>query len=384
MSLRCLTRRFSVTGGYFDNAATSFPKPEACAREICRYLNEIGGPYGRSAYGRALEASRTVEETRDLVAALLGAGNPERILFTAGATSAINTIIKGLDLRDGSILVGPLEHNAVMRPLEALRESNGLEIRILPALSDGRVDLASVANMDFSGCLLAAVNHMGNVNGVIQPIGELKTLLGDIPLLVDAAQSAGHEPIDVDSWGIDFLAFTGHKGLMGSTGTGGFFIREGLDLNPLVNGGTGSRSESWETPEFLPDRFEAGTPNVAGLFGLHGSLSEPPRSAHSRDDFLNFLASAAKIPNLRVHAAVETTYQGELFSVTSLKKDPSELGMALFERHGVETRIGLHCAPLAHRILGTFPEGTVRIAPGMYHTAQDFEDLLKILEDVAA
>ncbi len=384
MPFGCLTRSFPVTNGYFDNAATSFPKPKACAREISRYLNEVGGPYGRSAYGRALEASRTVEEARDMTASLLGAENPERILFTSGATSAINTIIKGLNLKDGYILAGPLEHNAVMRPLEALRVSRNLEIRILPSLKDGRVDMAAAAEMDFSGCLLAAVNHMGNVNGVIQPIGELKAILGKIPLLVDASQSAGHEPITADEWGIDFLAFTGHKGLLGPTGTGGFFIRDGLDLNPLVNGGTGSRSESWETPEFLPDRFEAGTPNVAGLFGLLGSLSEPPRPAHTKEEFLNLLAAAAEIPGLRVHAAAENAYQGELFSITSEKADPSQLGMMLFERHGVETRIGLHCAPLAHRTLGTFPDGTVRIAPGPYHTVQDLEDLLKALEDAAA
>ena len=373
-----------MTNGYFDNAATSFPKPPACAREIARYLNDVGGPYGRSAYGRALEASRTVEEARDKTAALLGAANPERILFSAGATSAINTVVKGLGLRNGFVAVGPLEHNAVMRPLEVLRKSGGPEIRVLPALSDGRVDLAAVSTMDLSECRLAAVNHMGNVNGVIQPIGELKALLGEIPLLVDAAQSAGHEPIGVDKWGVEFLAFTGHKGLMGPTGTGGFFIREGRTLEPLLNGGTGSRSESWETPDFLPDRFEAGTPNVAGLFGLLGSLSEAPTPAHAKGDFLDLLTEAARIPGLRVHAAADPACQGELFSVTSNRKDPSELGRRLYERHGVETRIGLHCAPLAHRTLKTFPDGTVRIAPGPFHTVRDLEELLTALEDSAA
>jgi cysteine desulfurase family protein len=373
-----------MTNGYFDNAATSFPKPPACASEISRYLNEIGGPYGRSAYGRALEASRTVEDARDAVACLLGAGNPGQVVFTAGATSAINTILKGLDLHDGQILVGPLEHNAVMRPLEALRNSHNLRIRLLPSLPDGRVDLKAAAKQNFSGVLLAAVNHMSNVNGVIQPIGEIKHMLGEIPLLVDASQSAGHEPITVDDWGVDFLAFTGHKGMLGPTGTGGFFLAEWQELQPLINGGTGSRSESWETPEFLPDRFEAGTPNVAGLFGLLGSLRAAPAPTHTKGDFIDFLEEVAAVPGLKVYRASHSSHQGELFSVTAEQRDPSELGRYLFELHGVETRIGLHCAPLAHKTLGTFPEGTVRIAPGPYHMKKDFEDLLAALKEAVS
>lgn len=373
-----------MTNGYFDNAATSFPKPSACADEISRYLNEIGGPYGRSAYGRALEASRTVEDARDAVARLLGAGNPEQVLFSAGATSAINTILKGLDLHDGQILVGPLEHNAVMRPLEALRKSRNLRIRLLPSLPDGRVDLKAAAGQDFSEVLLAAVNHMSNVNGVIQPVVEIKQMLGEIPLLVDASQSAGHESIAVDEWGIDFLAFTGHKRMLGPTGTGGFFLKERRELQPLINGGTGSRSESWETPEFLPDRFEAGTPNVAGLFGLLGALREAPPSAHTKSDFIDLLEEVADIPGLKVYQASHSSRQGELFSVTAERMDPSELGRCLFERHGVETRIGLHCAPLAHKTLGTFPVGTVRVAPGPYHTKKDFVDLLKALKEAVS
>ena len=373
-----------MTNGYFDNAATSFPRPPECAGEITRYLNEVGGPYGRSAYGRALETSRAVEETREAVARLLGVKDAGRILFTAGATSAINTVVRGLDLHDGQILAGPMEHNALTRPLEALRKTRNLEIKILPSLPDGRVDLKAAGELDFSKVLLAAVNHMSNINGVLQPVSEIKRLLGEIPVLVDAAQSAGHVPICTDEWNIDFLAFTGHKGMLGPTGTGGFFLKEGIDLQPLIRGGTGSRSESWDTPDFLPDRFEAGTPNVAGLFGLRAAIEHAPRPAHTPEDFTQLLTEAGTIPGLRVYAASSREYQAELFSIVSTVMDASELGRRLYEKHGIETRVGLHCAPLAHRSLGTFPDGTVRIAPGPYHTSEDFADLLTALRSVVS
>jgi cysteine desulfurase family protein len=367
--------------GYFDNGATSWPKPPECAEQIARYLNETGGPYGRSFYPRALEVSRTVEETRDLLAPVLGTGDSGCIVFTQNATMAINTVLRGLGLERGDIVYSSaLEHNALTRPLKRLEDEQGICVRLLPSLPDGALDLERTAGIDFSGVSLVAVNHMSNVNGLVQPLKELRALTGNVPLLLDAAQSAGHIPLEADAWGVDYLAFTGHKALLGPPGTGGLFVRDVDTLTPLMAGGTGSRSESYDTPSFMPDKFEAGTPNIAGIFGLYGSLTADIEPRHLREDFLELLRGVSGLPGYRVYRAEREALQGELFSLTHERMDSSELAMRLYETHRIETRPGLHCAPLAHRTLGTFPEGTVRIAPSLYHSARDFEMLLEALE----
>jgi cysteine desulfurase family protein len=367
--------------GYFDCGATSFPKPLEVAREMARYLNEIGGPYGRSFYGRALEVSGVIEETRSLLAGLLGAKHPERVIFTHNATHAVNIVVKGLALHGKEVWISPLEHNAVARPLRRLKQDGQISVRFLPAASDGRVEPEQLHFSERTG--LIVVNHQSNVNGVIQPIREIKEKAGPVPVLVDAAQSLGHQTINAADWGIDFVAFTGHKGLLGPTGTGGLYLGH-RQLNPLIEGGTGSRSESSAMPGFLPDRFEAGTPNIAGIFGLRAALLHRPVPAHTREDFLGLIQAIRQLPGLRVLAAQAEEHQGELFSITSGVMDSSTLGMRLYEDYGIETRLGLHCAPLAHRRIGTFPSGTVRISPSVYHTPRDFAGLHAALTEISA
>ncbi len=369
-----------LRNGYFDNGATSFPKPPECAEEMARYMNSVGGPYGRGFYPRALEVSRRIEETRDLVASILGIKGGERLVFTPNATTGINTVIQGLDLEDKDVFVSPMEHNAVMRPLYMLEQKGKIRIRILPGGKDGRVQPEALKGIDASRGGLVVICHQSNVNGVIQPIREIRSHFEGLPLLLDAAQTAGEEEIKADEWGVDYVAFTGHKGLLGPTGTGGLALPEGTSLPPFYAGGTGSRSESFETPAFLPDRFEAGTPNIAGIFGLWASLTYPPEKQHNREDFLNLKETLALLPGCRVLGAEKAENQGGLFSVAVEGKDPSELGMALYEQGGIETRLGLHCAPLAHQSLGTYPEGAVRIAPGPYHKASDFKALISVME----
>ena len=366
--------------GYFDCGATSFPKPTQVAREMARYLNEVGGPYGRSFYGRALEVSGVVEETRSLLAGLLRAGNSEKIIFTHNATHAVNIVVKGLALQGKEVWISPLEHNAVARPLRRLKQDGQIRVRFLPSAVDGRVEPERMRFSERTG--LIVVNHQSNVNGVIQPIREIKEKAGPIPVLVDAAQSLGHQTIDTDGWGIDFVAFTGHKGLLGPTGTGGLYLGS-RHLNPLIEGGTGSRSESSAMPGFLPDRFEAGTPNIAGIFGLRAALLNRPVPAHTREDFLGLIRTVRQLPGLMVQAARAEEHQGELFSITSMGMDSSTLGMRLYEDYGIETRLGLHCAPLAHRRIGTFPSGTVRISPSVYHSPRDFALLLAALTEIS-
>jgi cysteine desulfurase family protein len=368
---------------YFDNAATSFPKPEALGREILRYLNEIGGPYGRSFYGKAMEVSRTIECCRDLLAEFLGVDNAENLVFTANATQAVNTVLKGMDLEGREVWISPLEHNAVMRPLTQLEKNAGLKIRILPSLAGGLVDTEELHRTDLSRAALIVVCQQSNVTGLIQPVAEIKRAAADVPVLLDAAQSVGHTEIRALEWNLDYIAFTGHKGLLGPPGTGGLYMKDPLTVKPFIDGGTGSRSDSFETPDFMPDRFEAGTHNIAGIFGLSGVLNNRPESRHSRDEFIELMEAIAGIPGYTIHSAGDDLRQGELFSVTAGFASPSELGSALYEGFGFETRVGLHCAPLAHKTIGTFPEGTVRIAPSIYHTKDDFIRLFAAFKKIA-
>jgi len=368
---------------YFDNAATSFPKPPAVAREVARYLNELGGPYGRGAYPRALEVSKTVEEARDRIAGMLATRKADSIAFTPNATVAINLVMQGLLAEGGHVLVSPLEHNAVTRTLCGLGRRAGVRFDVLPHLGDGLVDVAKIEQSLRPETALVAINHQSNVNGVIQPIEEIKQRLGNVPVLVDASQSLGEIPIDVDRWKIDYLAFTGHKGLLGPTGTGGLSAAVGENLQPLVFGGTGSRSASFEMPPFLPDRFEAGTPNIAGIFGLLGALKNRPDARHTKEDFRWLCDEVRRLPGVIFYGADDFSNQGSLFSINHEALDCSEFAERLCDEFGVETRCGLHCAPLAHETIRTFPRGSVRIAPSVYHTRADFEFLLKTLTEVA-
>ena len=366
---------------YFDNGATSFPKPKELGEATLRYLDLEGGTYGRSFHGRAFETSKKIESCRENLSHFLGIKNPEHLIFSFNATTAINFVIKGLNLEGKTVWVSPLEHNAVMRPLRQLMNS---EIKILPHHSDGLIDVDAISLDANAG--LVIVNHMSNVNGLIQPLKaikeKIKKVSESIPLLVDGAQSVGSTVVEIDDWDIDFLAVTGHKSLLGPTGTGALYIKNSHLLEPLLAGGTGSRSESDEMPTELPDRYEAGTPNTVGIIGLLASLEHRPRPYHFKSDFHDFVRELKGNKNFKVYAADFEENQGELISLNSLKMDCSELGLKLYREHGIETRVGLHCAPLAHKTLGTFPTGTLRIAPSLYHRREDLMALLKVLEQV--
>ncbi len=367
---------------YFDNAATSFPRPPEVAAEMTRYLNEIGGPYGRSSYPRVMEVSRTVESAREMTAQRIGAADADKLVFTHNATHAINTVLQGIDFAKKTILISPLEHNAVVRPLKLLKKYAGIHVGILPHAPDGLINCDALQNIDFSNTALVVVNHQGNVNGLIQPLQQIKKAIGPVPLLVDASQSCGKTQILCDTWNLDFVALTGHKSLYGPTGIGALYMKTPSLLSPLVTGGTGSMSESFDIPGFLPDRFEAGTQNIAGIFGLHAALMHSPDPRHTHDEFLDILNAIGTLDSITLLRANSDKYQGELFSIRSDRFDCAYIGMNLQEKFGIETRIGLHCAPLAHFTLGTWPDGAVRIALSAYHRVEDFEHLLQALHAI--
>lgn len=369
---------------YFDNGATSFPKPKEVAQEISRYLNKIGGPYGRSYYQRAIEVSRVVEEARLIVSNLLGTMHSANVVFTQNATHAINIVLKGISLKSKEIAISPLEHNAVRRPLQTLIKdhNNEIKVKILPAFKDGTIDIDQISTVLSKKTDLVIINHESNINGVIQPVEQIKKIIGDIPILLDCAQSLGHCKIEADKTHIDYIAFTGHKGLLGPTGIGGLFVKDKESLQPLIEGGTGSKSDSIDTPLFMPDKLEAGTPNIVGIFGLRAALLNRPNPSHSKDDFLKVIDSLGKLPDLDIYCAHNKDNQGFLFSINNKNMECSSFGKILFEKYGIETRVGLHCAPEAHKHVGTFPQGTLRISPSVYHTTKDFQYLIDSIKKV--
>jgi cysteine desulfurase family protein len=367
---------------YFDNCATSFPKPAAVGEAMVRHLNETGGTYGRSAYPRILQSTRLVEECRDQLAAKMGTSEAGKIILTANATTALNLMIQGICRKGGHVLTSAMEHNAIARPLEHLRQLGLIEWELLESAPDGRILVDKIASKLRPDTILVAICHMSNVNGMAQSPGEIKKAIGEIPLLVDASQSLGSHPVEVDKWGIDFLAFTGHKSLLGPTGTGGAFMRYPEMVEPLLYGGTGSGSDSLSMPSFVPDRFEAGTPNITGIHGLSAALKNRPIAQHSKDDFTALLQEVKRNANYKVRCADNFEHQGKLFSVVHNSLSSSELALRFYEGFGIESRAGLHCAPLAHRHLGSFPTGDCRFSLSPYHTPEELNYLAKAIHDV--
>lgn len=366
---------------YFDNASTSFPKPAAVGEAIYHYLNEQGGTYGRAAYTRVIESTTMVENCRDHLAGLLGVSQGEHLFFTPNATTAANSILKGLSLQ-GRILVSPLEHNAIMRPLCSLNGQHPLRWEVLPHHADGSVDIDKLPAIDRTGVSLVIINHQSNVNGVIQPLEEICRWADEIPVMADLSQSFGIIPVECDRIGLEYAVFTGHKHLLGPTGTGGFYARHPEKITPLIHGGTGSRSASMEMPSHYPDRFEAGTPNTTGIAGLLAALENRPEPAHSHADFLECLDSIGTLSGMRLYKAIDPRQQGELFSLVHDTLSSDAFAYALYSRFGIETRSGLHCAPLAHQTLGTSAGGTVRISPSPYHTAGDLRHLTEAITQI--
>jgi cysteine desulfurase family protein len=379
---------------YLDHAATSWPKPPEVLAAMHDFLERAGGNPGRSGHRLSVAAGRIVYDAREAVAELFNAADPLRVIFTLNATHAINIALHGL-LRPGDrVVASGIEHNAVMRPLRGL-EAAGVEVVVMPCRGDGSLDLAQAAAAITPGTRLVALNHASNVVGAILPAAEVAALAhrAGALVLLDAAQTAGAIPIDMQAMGIDLLAFTGHKGLGGPPGTGGLIIGAGVDtglLEPLMRGGTGSRSEFEVQPEDCPDKFESGTPNGVGVAGLGAGVRHV--LAHGiaaiRDHELaltrTLVEGLANIPGLTVHGPAEATQRTATLSFTVAGRRVSEIGLRLDDEHAVLCRVGLHCAPAAHRTLGTFPEGTVRFAGGLTTSLADAQQAVAAVAQVVA
>ncbi len=375
---------------YFDNAATSWPKPPAVLAAMRRYFRRVGGNPGRSGHARAVEAGRLVLQARERLAELLGVRDPARVVFTKNATEALNMVIYGLVRPGDRVVASSLEHNSVLRPLSDLA---GRRARLVVVEADRRgvLDPQAFCRQVEPGTRLAVVTHASNVAGTvtdIRSIGEHCRRQG-VPLLVDAAQTAGCLPINFDGLPVDYLAASGHKGLLGPQGTGLLVLREAQGLPPLLRGGTGSLSDREEQPEFLPDRLESGTLNVIGIAGLAAGAEfllrrEVGRVAeHDRRLLAVFLEELEGAAGVRVHGPAGLEGRTGVLSVTVEQMSCSEVGERLENRFGVLTRIGLHCAPRAHRTLDTFPDGTVRFSWGVFTRPQDARTAARALRAVA-
>ena len=366
---------------YLDNAATSWPKPEAVYNAVDRFMRQIGASPGRSAHKLGMEANRIIYHTRELLARLFHIGDSSHIVFTASATEALNLALKGLLSPGDHIITTTFEHNSVMRPLRHLQESLPLEVTVIGPSEECPVDLTSLESSIRKNTRLIAVNHASNVTGDIMPIRKIGALTKahGIIFLVDAAQSAGILSIDVDRENIDLLAFTGHKGLFGPQGTGGLYIRPGINIEPLTEGGTGSFSEFEKQPTFLPDKFESGTLNAPGIAGLGAGvefvLKEGVNNIQARGEELTHKLTSAlrEIPDVITYGLNAADKKIPVVSFNIRGRDPAEIAEVLSEKYKIMTRSGLHCAPAAHKSIGTFPQGTVRLSPGHFTKAEEMD-----------
>jgi len=376
---------------YLDNAATSYPKPPDVSRAMKKFMDEVGSSSGRGAYRKALEADGLVFNTRKSLARFFNIKDPSRICFTSNVTEALNLAIYGF-LEDGDrVITSGLEHNSVWRPLCRMREERNIDLVKIECDPNGDLDFDSYLNEIKLGAKLVVMLHASNVIGTILPISEIGKVAHEhgAIFLVDSAQTAGVLPIDVEKDNIDMLAFTGHKGLMGPMGTGGLYIREGIDLRPLIEGGTGGQSILERQPEELPERFEAGTLNVPGIMGLGLAvdfiLNESVTKIWKHEKKLThqLFKGLEEISNVKVYGPRDVEKIVGVISINIEGVEPQEVGYVLDEVYGIMVRTGLHCSPLAHKTIGTIDCGTLRISPGYFNTDEDIANLLVALKEIS-
>jgi cysteine desulfurase family protein len=373
---------------YLDHAATSFPKAPDVSDAAALFLNQAAGNPGRGGHRLTVAASRVVEGAREDVAALLG-GHPERTVFGPGATFWINAVLASRLNAGDRVVTTALEHNAVMRPLRWLEKKRRIKVVVVRGRAADGVPSANelVEAVTRVPTSLVVMNHACNVTGSVLPVAEVAQAVSPVPVLVDAAQTAGSVSIDFAEMGAAGLAASGHKGMLGPSGIGALLLAPWFDIEPLVRGGTGSRSESEEMPEHLPDRLEAGTVNTVGAAGLGAACAWIRKRTveaihdHGRQLLLRLVAGLDEVPGVVLPAWVSDQPRVNILSFTMRGKDNGELAAWLDRTHGIMVRAGLHCAPAAHQRLETHPSGTVRVGIGPFNTEADIDALIAAVKD---
>lgn len=376
---------------YLDNAATSFPKAPKVAEGIAWHINNIAGNSGRSSYGNSVKNSVILYETREKLAELLRCSDSSKIIFTSNATHSLNTVIIGSIKSKERILTSPLEHNSVMRPLSYLEQEKKIEVFTYKMNRDFKIDWYDFETQLKNNKIDKVITTIcSNVTGTILPIKEISELCAKykIPLIVDAAQYVGYEEIDLNKLQISVLCFPGHKGLLGPSGTGAFWFSDDFDFNPLTFGGTGSKSESILQPDFLPDKYESGTMNISGIYGLSLALDYLLKEGigqvrEKRKEITDYLLTRmAEIEEINIYSNQDLDRQIGVISFNAKNIPCSEITYQL-DRKDIAVRMGLHCSPQAHEFLGTKAlGGTVRLSPSSFTTSEEIDITIKTLKEI--
>ena len=378
---------------YFDNAASTWPKPPEVGRAIGHVLLEVGAHPGRSGHNLSISAARVIFEAREAVASLFHIEDTLGVVFTKNATESLNIVIAGLLKPGDHVVTSSMEHNSVMRPLRAA-QARGVDLTVVSCSAAGELDPAEMAAALRPETKAIILTHASNVTGTIMPVTEVGLVARQhgVVFCVDAAQTAGSVPIDVEAMNIDLLAFTGHKSLYGPQGTGGLYIGGGLEkrIDPLMTGGTGSASEFETQPLFLPDKYEPGTPNTPGIAGLLAgvrfvaSQGVDAIRAHETGLARELVEGLRAIEGVRVCGTADPARSVPVVSFLVEGRSPSDVAMILDEEFGIMSRPGLHCAPSAHRTILTFPQGTVRFSLGRFNTKAEVRYALDAVSRIAS
>lgn len=374
---------------YFDNAATTFPKPEIVYNKVMEAMKDYGANPGRSGHKLALKINRGMYDTRMSLAQLFNIDDPMNLIFTFNCTESLNLGIKGVLQPGDHVITTSMEHNSVLRPIRYL-EQFGVESTIIKANCLGEINVEDIKNQIKDNTKLIVTTHISNLTGTIMPIkaiGELAKEYG-ILYLIDAAQSAGIYEIDATTMNVDMIAFPGHKGLLGPQGTGGLYIRKGLEIKEIFQGGTGSMSESLIQPDMSPDRYESGTPNGPGIIGLGAGVeyinSKGMDQIRKHEEGLTkyFIEEVSKISGIKLYGPCDITKQAAVVSLNIKDYDSSEIAYILDEQYDIMVRPGLHCAPLAHKTIGTLDQGVVRFSFSPFNTLEEIEYGIKSLREI--
>lgn len=379
---------------YLDNGATSFPKPPEVSDAVYEYMTKVGANINRGGYQSAYTLEGVVFETRELLKDMFGASDCKNVVFTKNVTESINVVLKGFLKPGDHVLCSSMEHNAVMRPLVQL-EKQGVSFDRIPANDKGELDLSKVLSMIKPNTKAIVMTHASNLVGTINPIAEVGAIAHDygIKMIVDSAQSAGVIPINMKEMNIDALCFTGHKSLLGPQGIGGFILDEDMIslIEPIISGGTGSISHSEEIPDFMPDRFEPGTMNLPGIVGLNAGLKWIDAAGMDNiakhelgltKRFIDGITPLEQAGLVKIFGLRGTEGRVGVVSIQTLGIDCAEAAFRLDSEYGIMTRVGLHCAPSAHKTIGSFPTGTIRFSFGNFNTEEEVDTAIRALTEI--
>lgn len=377
---------------YLDNAATSYPKPECVHNEMLNYMINIGGNPGRGASSSSLQGNKIVYQCRNLLCDLFNFKDPKNVIFTSNITMSLNMLLQGVLKKGDHVITSSMDHNSTLRTLSAL-ESNGIiELDIIKCSIEGILEPSIVESKLRPNTKVICLSHASNIIGTIQPIKQIGEICkkNNIYFIIDSAQTAGVIDMDFTELNCSALAFTGHKGLMGPQGIGGFIISDEMNeqCSTLIYGGTGSLSSDIRQPSFLPDKFESGTINTPGIAGLKAGvnfiLKEGINTINEHENNLMnlFIQGLLNIPTIKIYGYKHTSNRTSTISINSSLIDNSELGFLLDRNYNITTRTGLHCAPLAHQTIGTYPNGTLRFSFGYFNDEKDINYCLHALNEI--